>query len=61
MDKKQFDTLHAIQITNSIKEILHEKSKKVNLVGLREVALEIKKEAKKKLKKKYKEEDFNKF
>lgn len=61
MDKKQFDTLHAIQITNSIKEILHEKSKKVNLVGLREVALEIKKEAKKKSKKKYKEEDFNKF
>lgn len=61
MDKKRFDIQHTTKIVNGIKEILHEKSKRVNLVGLREIALEIKKDAKKKLKKKYKEEDFDKF
>lgn len=61
LEKKDFEAQNAINIVSEIKKILHEKSRRVNLVGLREVAPQMEKEARKKLKKKYKEEDFKKF
>ena len=51
--KKSFDIQSKIKLVSVVKEILHEKSKRVNLVGLREIIPQMRKEAKKVLKRKY--------
>lgn len=61
LEKKSFDVQNAIKLVGAVKEILHEKSKSVNLVGLREIVPQMRKKAKKELKRKYKEDDFKKF
>jgi hypothetical protein len=53
LEKKSFDVQNAIKLVSVVKEILHEKSKRVNLVGLREIIPQMRKEAKKVLKRKY--------
>ena len=60
LEKKSFDVQNAMKLVSVVKEILHEKSKRVNLVGLREIIPQMRKEAKKVLKRKYREEDFKK-
>jgi len=60
-ENKGFETGQVIKIVNKVKQILHEKSKQVNLLELRETFPKIIQKSKKKLTKSYSKERFKKI